>query len=134
MWTAIRLNVLLVRFHLGFVKDLAMRVANIFPKLPVTAGISCLGLAIASAHKAGDLGTTRDLACSMAKDVESPWDLPTLPKLFLGAGRQVIVLESASVTPMLDIIKDLKANCHLTVEQSSLLEALAERYRARRVA
>jgi hypothetical protein len=131
MWTTLRLNILVLRFHLGLVKNLTARVLDLTSKLPLQAQLSLSGLAVASAHKAGDLCTAKKLACALVRDIHSPWDLPTIPLFVTPAG---ITVEQLAVGPMLQIIEALKACPDNTVEESALLEALAKQYQARGVA
>ena len=77
MGSIIDLNVLVVRFYLGLRERLTARAVSLRPSLPMLGQVACVGLAIVSAHREGDLRTARELSCVLAEEIQSPWDLPS---------------------------------------------------------
>ena len=128
------LNILICKYHLGSVAELAGRALALSPRLPTLARIACWGLAMASAYRAGDLGSTKAVACELARQVLNPWDLPTVPTFVYRMGKKVIVTEDSAVDSVLEMVHSAQTMSVNTPEETALLKMLAQRYRERRAA
>jgi len=125
------LDILICRYHLGATVGLADRALALASELPPLARIACWGLAVASAYKADDLDGAKKVACTLATEIISPWDLPTVPTFVQGVGEKVIVTETSSVDFFLEIIRALRSRSVNTTGEIELLDSLAQRYEAR---
>ena len=127
-----QLNILICRYHLGMFEGLSERALVLLPKVPAPAHVVSSGLAIAGAYRTGDLVTVKKVACALAREIEAPLDLPTIPNFVLVLNQRMVIAEHASVELFLEIIEAIRDLGQNTEEERGLLQALAQEYRTRR--
>ncbi len=130
----VELDILICRYHLGAVPEVAAQALSLAPSVPILARIACWGLAMASTYRAGDLRATKGIACELARRVPNPWDLPTVPTFVLRMGERVVVAESSRVDSMLEMIHSVQIQIENTEGEAALLNVLVQGYRERRPA
>jgi len=125
------LDILVCRYRLERDEGLVEATLTLGPKLPGLARIACAGLTLAAAHRAGNLDVIKAVACELGRAVTDPFDLPTVPRFVLRAGDRLAVIEDPAIDPVLTMIDDVRSRVANTPQEQGLLDALAQRYRAR---
>lgn len=128
---AVDLNIMICEYHLGRDVGLANRAINLAPTLRPLGLICAWGIALLSAHRAGNLEQATRVACALANSPALPWDLPTIPRWVFPHGDDVIVEEDISAAPVLDVVEELRARHTNSPDEERLLGVLAQRYRGR---
>jgi len=126
----LELNILICKYHLGYNQGLAERAVSLAKRHRTCGIICCWGLAMITAHRAGELDYATRVACLIAEHLEKPWDLPTVPSWVYPFNDDVVVMETMSTDVVLGIVEDLR-DMATSSEQRRLLGLLAERYRER---
>ena len=126
----VELNVLICRYHLG-TADVSEPALALAPELASGAQLACLGLAMASAYRAGDIEVTKLVACKLARLVSNPWDLPTIPTFVYLIGERCGVVEPSDATPCVEMIRAAQTRSVNSEDEANLLAVLHQRYRER---
>ena len=126
----VELNVLICRYHLGSA-DVSEQALALAPELGASAQLACLGLAMASAYRAGDIEVTKLVACKLARLVSNPWDLPTIPTFVYLIGERCGVVEPTAAGPCLEMIRSAQTRSVNTEDEANLLATLYQRYQER---
>lgn len=124
------LNVLICRYHLGMIENLATRALSLASLLTGPNWLTCSALAMAAAHKVGDLGTIKGVACELARHAHplDPWLLPTVPEFIIPNATGLIVGESSAVEPVVEVLQAVTDRAENTPAEISALNALIEKY------
>ena len=126
------LDILIAKYHLGRLDGLVQQAWALLPRLPELAQLACWGLALLAAHRRGDTATAKTLALGLARRVQEPWDLPTVPEFVMVVERSLVVKEEGSVDHMLAIVEGLRGSSDCSTDERALLTGLAQRYEQRR--
>ena len=131
--TVAELDTLIARYQGGSLDGMVEQACMLSPRLTGPSQACCDALALLAAERTGDLTTAKLVALHLSRRFESYWDLPTVPSFAFQVHDRVIVLESRSVEPMLAAIEGLLSARVAQPDENALLEALAGRYRERKL-
>lgn len=122
-----RYNLVICKYHLGQVEEVAEESLNLLPVLPRVIADSCAALALLSNHKVGRLGLAKSLARAINERISNPWDLPSVP--FVADAR--MMLESGSGEDVMEALSQLLNSSDCTERQKNAISSLLGRYQQR---
>ncbi len=131
-----RLNILVCQYHLGHTQLIAERVLPLLQHIPSSASLTCAGLALLAARKAGTLHSYQGLLAILANEENTAFDLPTVPIFIkLQSDMQTCgILESHDCALMCEIVQTVLDSNTLSEGDAARLKSLAERCRTRTAA